>query len=66
MQKGAPELEQLVKKALRSAMEPLLQAYERAHDRLKGSRTVMPTDIGVDNLIQGQIRILDWSIQLCQ
>ena len=66
MQEGAPELEQAVKKALRSAMEPLLHAYERAHERWKGSRMVMTAEMGIHNFIQGQIRILDWSIQLCQ
>ncbi len=54
--------------ALGSAVEPLLQAYERARGRCMGSRILMSgkVDIGIADLVKGQIEILEQNIQHCR
>lgn len=68
MQEGTPELEETVRVALGSAVEPLLQAYERARGRCMGSRILMSgkVDIGIADLVKGQIEILEQNIQHCR
>ena len=66
MQEDAPELEQTVRKALVSAIQPLLQAYERASERCSSSRMSETDDIGIADLVKGQIRILHLNIQHCE